>query len=90
MINEWWASDGRERYWLEITNRADLGANLLAPKVNDRGHEYWSYSLVAYAGQVTSSSIGTKDRGPAIVGYSLVAGTPRSSSIRWQSRGRQL
>jgi hypothetical protein len=42
----WWEEDGRERFWLEITNRDDLGADLKAPQQNERGEPYWSYELI--------------------------------------------
>lgn len=31
MINEWWSGSADERFWMEITNRGDLGVNLWAP-----------------------------------------------------------
>ena len=42
----WWVSQPEERYWLEITDREDLGVNLKAPQTNEDGQEYWSYSLI--------------------------------------------
>ena len=42
----WWESDQSERYWVEITDREDLGADLKCPPRNEAGNEYWSYSLV--------------------------------------------
>jgi hypothetical protein len=45
-IRAWWKDDPQERYWLETTERRDLGADLNAPQSNHRGDEYWSYSLV--------------------------------------------
>ena len=31
-LNAWWEGDARERYWLEITDRLDLGIDLHAPQ----------------------------------------------------------
>lgn len=45
-VRRWWFEDPRERYWLEITQRPDIGADLNAPQFNYRGDEYWSYELV--------------------------------------------
>jgi hypothetical protein len=42
----WWAAEPNERYWLEITDRLDLGTDLNAPQQNDQGRAYWGYSLI--------------------------------------------
>ncbi len=89
MAGHWWDGDDTERYWMEITNRQDLGADLHAPKLNDSGRPYWSYNLVT---DVRDRDIvlhwhkeltGT----PAIVGWSTAVGAPQDSSIVWQARG---
>lgn len=36
-INEWWVGDSGQRFWMETTNRSDLGANLMAPLEDERG-----------------------------------------------------
>jgi hypothetical protein len=41
----WWQGDRRERCWLEITGRDDLGVDLKAPKLNEASEPYWSYTL---------------------------------------------
>ncbi|WP_443031873.1 DUF3883 domain-containing protein [Streptomyces sp. CA-210063] len=86
-VNAWWLGDPAERFWLEITNRQDIGHDLLAPKVNDSGAEYWSYSLVQYVRPGDFVLHWDKNHGPGIVGYSRVVGDPFSSTITWQSRG---
>ena len=48
MIHTWWSEREGEQYWLEVTGRNDLGANLKAPQTNEKGEEYWSYSLINY------------------------------------------
>ena len=45
-IRRWWDHRVGEVYWLEITDRADIGANLMAPQSNDSGADYWGYSLI--------------------------------------------
>ena len=45
-INRWWDKAKGEIYWLEITGRDDMGADLKAPQRDDEGSDYWSYSLV--------------------------------------------
>ncbi|MBG6098330.1 protein NO VEIN domain-containing protein [Nocardioides luteus] len=87
MINEWWIEDAGERYWMEITNRSDIGENLIAPKAADNGAEYWSYTLVNHVIPGDIVFHWDKNAGPGIVGYSVVKDEPFSSTIRWQSRG---
>ena len=47
-INEWWAADSGQRFWMEITDRYDLGADLFAPTTDGRGRPYWGYELITY------------------------------------------
>ncbi|WP_406303812.1 EVE domain-containing protein [Streptomyces sp. NBC_00885] len=86
-INKWWRHDPNERYWLEITNREDIGTNLLAPQANDRGEEYWSYALVREVRPGDLVLHWDKNHGPGVVGYSHVRREPFASTITWQSRG---
>ncbi|WP_346008172.1 protein NO VEIN domain-containing protein [Janibacter terrae] len=86
-INEWWLGDSRERYWVEITNREDLGVNLIAPQVNDAGREEWSYELLRHVRPGDLVLHWHKESGPALVGYSHVAAPAFASSLEWQSRG---
>ncbi|MFB6855867.1 protein NO VEIN domain-containing protein [Streptomyces sp. NPDC056341] len=86
-VNRWWRRDPSERFWLEITNRDDIGTNLLAPQVNDQGVEYWSYALVREVRPGDLVLHWDKNHGPGIVGYSHVLGEPFASTITWQSRG---
>lgn len=87
MINEWWVGDDRERFWMEITNRTDLGANLWAPQIGDNGREYWSYSLVKHVRPGDIVLHWSKQAGPAMIAYSHVTGPYEVSQITWQSRG---
>lgn len=86
-INKWWRHDPHERYWLEITNREDIGTNLLAPQANDRGEEYWSYALVREVRPGDLVLHWDKNHGPGVVGYSHARGEAFASVITWQSRG---
>jgi hypothetical protein len=45
-INSWWEGYSDEVYWIEVTQRGDLGADLRAPQTNESGHPYWSYALI--------------------------------------------
>ncbi|MGN6132574.1 MAG: hypothetical protein ACTHOK_19760 [Nocardioidaceae bacterium] len=40
-INEWWAADPGQRFWMEMTDRDDLGADLFAPTTGGSGRPYW-------------------------------------------------
>lgn len=42
----WWNGVPRERYWCEVTDRRDTGADLKAPQKNEAGQDYWSYWLI--------------------------------------------
>ncbi|GHE91037.1 hypothetical protein GCM10018785_67120 [Streptomyces longispororuber] len=86
-VNRWWRQHPNERFWLEITNREDIGTNLLAPQVNDRGEEYWSYALVREVRPGDLVLHWDKNHGPGVVGYSHVRGEAFASTIIWQSRG---
>ena len=33
--NHWWDNNPEERYWIEITKRPDIGADLKAPQFDD-------------------------------------------------------
>jgi hypothetical protein len=46
MPERWWDGRPEERYWVEITDRADLGVDLAAPQLNEDGRPNWSYDLV--------------------------------------------
>jgi hypothetical protein len=88
-INEWWAGDASERYWLEITDRESLGDDLHAPKSTQSGDETWSYSLVSYVrdGDIVFHYWKQAGQQKAIVGYSRATGALESDTIRWQSHG---
>jgi hypothetical protein len=45
-LNRWWRDDPAETFWLEITDRPNLGDDLNAPQRRDDGREFWGYSLI--------------------------------------------
>jgi hypothetical protein len=45
-INAWWKDDVNERYWLEITDRPDIGVDLHAPQRDAGGRRTPGYSLL--------------------------------------------
>jgi hypothetical protein len=86
-LKTWWDGDPAQRYWLEITDRDDLGADLVAPQLDHAGHAHWSYELVT---QVRSGDVvlhwskrGSENK--AIVGWSIARGAPFENTLRWRS-----
>jgi hypothetical protein len=75
-----------ERYWLETTDRADLGVDLKAPQTKDNGSEYWSYSLVKEVSEGDIVFHYHKPQGK-IVGCSIVVGQYWEEPIVWASHG---
>lgn len=45
-FNSWWARDPNESWWLEVTDREDVGSDLHIPQRRDDGTEFWGYSLI--------------------------------------------
>lgn len=91
-INDWWAGDPAERYWMEITDRPEdeLGTDLNAPTVDGGGRTYWSYALVTETrpGDVVFHWHSELAGEPAIVGWSEVVGPLTvDSSYLWMAHG---
>jgi predicted RNA-binding protein with PUA-like domain len=87
-MNRWWSHEPTERYWLEATDREDIGADLRAPETDESGQDNWRYSLFkdAQVGDVVLHY----DKRPSsngIVGWSLVSDRPFAAPIVWAARG---
>ena len=67
----WWATDPDEIYWLEITLRSDIGADLRCPQRGKNGEFIWQYALIreTRAGDVVFHYDATQT---AIVGWSII------------------
>src|ERR1044071_9529835 len=86
MIHEWWSDRPSEHFWLEVTQRTDLGANLKAPQANEHGTEFWSYSLLKYVRP--GDIVFHYDRPEqAIVARSVAFGEVWEDDIVWAARG---
>jgi hypothetical protein len=85
-INRWWDADPAQIYWMEITGRNDLGANLAAPQTDERGADYVGYTLVH---EVRDGDVvfhfDRKLR--QIVAWSRAVGGPYTGTIVWAARG---
>lgn len=88
-IDEWWVGDPAQRFWMEITDREDLGADLFAPTTNGSGRPYWGYELITYvqAGDVVLHWHKTLADEPGIVGWSQATGTYEDTDISWRAHG---
>ena len=85
-LHEWWRHAAGENYWLEITDRSDIGADLKAPQLQDDGTEFWGYSLVTRTnhGDVVFHY---NKRVHAITAWSLIAGGWWEDEIVWAAHG---
>jgi predicted HNH restriction endonuclease len=84
MMNTWWSDAPAERFWLEVTDREDIGSDLRAPLHDDAGQENWRYSLFQHA---RIGDIVLHYKKPAIVGFSRISGPSVSAEIVWAARG---
>jgi hypothetical protein len=78
--HSWWESSLEEKFWLESTDRTDLGRNLLAPISTNAGQKLVAFvedgDVVFHYYQPTKS----------IVAFSVAKGFPRVGEIRWPDR----
>jgi hypothetical protein len=86
VLHSWWETLSNERFWLEVTDRLDLGVNLKAPQFNEHGKEFWSYSLVP---QIRDGDrvFHYRRQEQAIVGVSTARGSAWSDQLVWAARG---
>jgi hypothetical protein len=85
-INRWWEHQPGESFWLETTQREDLGSDLHAPQTNESGRDYWSYSLIR---EVQDGDIvfHYSKRDHAIALWSRADGGWWEDEIFWGARG---
>lgn len=74
---------------MEITARADLGADLFAPTAQQGGAPYWGYELLTHVqpGDVVLHWHKELLDEPSIVGWSRATGAYEDTDIEWQARG---
>jgi hypothetical protein len=82
----WWTDEPAERFWCEVTDRPDIGADLKAPKVDDAGQPYWGYSLLKelHPGDFVFH-YSTQNK--AFVGISVAGGPVEDRPIVWRPHG---
>jgi hypothetical protein len=86
MAKRWWTDDPNERYWLEATDRTDIGTDLHAPLADSAGRDNWRYTLFreAAVGDIVFHYDGKTN---AIVARSVIAGAPTPITTKWAARG---
>jgi hypothetical protein len=82
----WWERKAEERYWLESTDRDDIGTDLRAPLTDGGGDDNWRYGLFREA-KVGDLVFHYDKRAGAITSVSRVAGEPVDAPIVWAARG---
>ncbi len=85
-VNEWWVGDPAEIYFLETTDRTDIGVDLNAPQADDAGRAHHAYALVPH---VRDGDVIFHYQQPhGLVGWSRAIGAPYMDAIVWGARGR--
>jgi hypothetical protein len=83
-VNTWWANDSRERFWLEITDRSDIGVDLHCPQRDAAGNRSSGYSLIWWV--ENGDSVFHYDlNARAIVAWSRVVGGVTEGPTEWLS-----
>jgi hypothetical protein len=85
-MNRWWQKAAGERFWLESTDRPDLGKDLNAPLLDDGGNDNWRYTLLRElaVGDVVLHYHKEKQ---AIVATSVVSAKAVEDQVVWGARG---
>jgi len=76
----WWEMSPEESFWMEVTDRDDIGANLKAPRFGEGGGSpgHWQTVSEADEGDVVFHYSTTAD---GIIGYSTIVGPCREEPI---------
>jgi len=83
-INEWWTDDPQQRFWLEITDRPDIGIDLHCPQRDATGNRTPGYSLI-WCVQVDDIVFHYNKNEHAITGWSRAAGQVTEAQTVWLS-----
>src|SRR5207244_1501179 len=87
VVNRWWAGSPDERYFLETTDRPDIGVDLKAPQATDKGQtNHQSYVLIK---EVRTGDVILHYHKPSrqIALWSRAASDPFAEDIVWGSHG---
>jgi hypothetical protein len=83
-IADWWERDGRERFWMEITDRPDIGTDLHCPQRDATGRPNPGYSMILFVREDDVLFHYDRKR-RAVTAWSRVAGTLDEAPIVWTS-----
>lgn len=83
-VNAWWSGDPRQHFWLEITDRPDIGVDLHCPQRDAAGNRNTGYSLIWWVerGDIVFH-YNLNER--AIVAWSRAAGDVAEAPTVWLS-----
>jgi hypothetical protein len=81
-VNDWWADDPRQRFWLEITDRTDIGVDLHCPQRDATGNHTPGYSLI-WSVKVNDIVFHYDRNAHAITGWSRAAGQVTEAPTVW-------
>lgn len=82
----WWDERVEERFWLESTDREDIGVDLRAPLADTNDKVNWRYDLFRFA-KAGDTVFHYDKRASAIVSMSRIAGEAFEAPIIWAARG---
>ncbi len=82
----WWANLGTEHFWLESTDRLDIGVDLKAPLVDESMKPNWRYGLFLDAA-IGDIVFHYDKKVSAISSVSRIAGEAEKAPIIWAARG---
>lgn len=88
MPERWWDDEPDEIFWMEITDREDLGTDLNAPDRTEKDREYWSYRFVR---EVRDGDVVIHYRARpvnAITAWSQATGEPYRDQVFWGAHGQ--
>lgn len=85
-INRWWSTDPDERFWIETTDRDDVGVDLNAPQLDEAGNANWRYSLINEVGDGDVVYHYRKQE-RAITSWSWAVGSTVEDQVRWAAHG---
>jgi hypothetical protein len=82
-INAWWSSNPRQRFWLEITDRHDVGVDLHCPQRGSDGNRSSGFSLIWWVspGDIVFHYSLADDR---IASWSRAAGPVNEAPTIWR------
>jgi hypothetical protein len=83
-VNHWWADDPRQRFWLEITDRPDIGVDLHCPQRDAVGQRNPGYSLIWWV-QIGDLVFHYDKNEHAIAAWSRAAGCVTEAPTVWLS-----